>query len=694
MKKTLHLPNFECEVVLGKFAQQANGAAWVQQGGTVLLVTAVSAPVETFPGFLPLTVDYREQFAAAGKIPGGYYKREGKYTDREVLTARLIDRAIRPLFPETYFNQLQVLATVYSVDKIHMPYSLSLLAASIALTISNIPFLGPVGVVEIARVDGKWVYYPTYQQSQESDVRLVIAGTEDGICMVEGDMNEVVESDLVDVFFIAHDHIKKQVIWQRELAQELNITKEPIAQIIEWELWNSRINSFLTVDVVKKAFVEDKLKRVAAIDEIRDTFRKLYEAEINEKKIQVSVIDYCLDALLKEKISHHIVDTGKRIDGRSFDEVRDVSVEVGLLPFTHGSSLFKRGRTQALTTVTLGGGQDEQKVEDLMGATLEKRFMLHYNFPPFSVGEAKPMRGPGRREIGHGYLAATAIEQVLPKKQAFPYTIRVVTDILECDGSSSMATTCGATMALMNAGVPVRKMISGVAMGLLGNPQGKFQAITDINGIEDAFGLMDFKVTGTSDGVTSIQIDIKYKGGLPRDVFKSALEQARLGRLSILKDMQKVMTEPAKQLSDLVPQIASFKVQSDRIGAIIGTGGKTIREIIAQTGTAIDIEDDGTVNIFGQPGPKMDHAIAWVKTLGGIIESGMIYDGIVRRIADFGMFIELVPGQDGLLHISQIPKAEQRTMQQDYPIGSTHKVKVLDYDSASGRIRLAFADQN
>lgn len=690
MKKTLRLPNFECEVELGKFAQQADGSAWLQQGGTIVLSTATSSAVKDFPGFLPLTVDYREQFSAAGKIPGGYFKREGKPSDKEVLTSRLIDRAIRPLFPATYFNQLQVLSTVYSVDKQHQPSILAFLASSIALATSKIPFLGPVGIVEVARVNGEWVYFPKYEQAQASDVRLIIAGTKEGLCMVEGSMNEVQESVLVDLFFKAHDFIKQQVEWQEEIVSELGVEKDSAENFINWDEWNSKVLAYLTPERVTTAFKEDKLERGAAIDAIRTGFKDEYAAQIEELAVQESIIDYLIDARLKEKLSDLILSSGKRIDGRSFDKVRAISTEVGLLPFSHGSSLFKRGRTQALASVTLGGGQDEQKIEDLMGSTIEKSFMLHYNFPPFSVGEVRPMRGPGRREVGHGYLAETAVEQMLPEKDTFPYTIRVVCDILESDGSSSMATTCATTMALMNAGVPIKKMVSGVAMGLLANSTGEpnFQALTDINGIEDAFGLMDFKVTGTDQGVTAIQMDIKYKGGLPRSVFEAALAQARDGRLHILGEMQKVMTEPSKELSNLVPQFTTFKVPSDKIGAIIGSGGKTIKEIIAQTETTIDIDDDGTVRIFGQPGPLLDKAVNWTKTLGGLIEKGSVYPGIVRRITDFGIFIELVPGQDGLLHISQIPKEKQRDMNKLYPVGSEFVVEVADYDPVNGRIRL------
>jgi polyribonucleotide nucleotidyltransferase len=384
---------------------------------------------------------------------------------------------------------------------------------------------------------------------------------------------------------------------------------------------------------------------------------------------------------------------GRRIDGRAFDQVRAIDVETGLLPFTHGSALFQRGRTQALVTLTLGGGQDEQRVEDLMGGkTVEKSFMLHYNFPAFSVGEVRPNRGPGRREVGHGYLATSALEPMLPESDKFPYTIRIVADILESDGSSSMATVCGSTMALMDGGVPLKKMVSGVAMGLLGTPDGVFKTLTDITGTEDAFGLMDFKVAGTETGITAIQMDIKHKGGLSKQVFEAALAQAREGRLHIMQEMKKVLSAPKPELSSLVPKFVTFKVPTDKIGAIIGTGGKVIREIIEKTTTTIDIEDDGTVKVFGQPGPGLDTAVAWVRTLGGLIERGARYTGKVKRLADFGLFVEIVPGLDGLVHISAIPRAKQQYLDKEYPIESTLQVEVMEYDPSTGRIRLKLVE--
>ena len=431
--KTFSLKNFDYEVEIGKFATQADGSVWLKQGGTVILATVVSAPSSEFPGFLPLTIEYREQFAAAGKIPGGYYKREGKATDKEVLTSRLIDRALRPLFPENYFDQLQIVVTVYSVDKEHQPATSALVAASLALSLSKIPFLGPVGAVEVARLNGEWVLNPLYPQAMASDVRITVAGTKEGINMVEGCTNEISEEEMVDAFFKAHALIKEQIAWQEQIQAAAGTPKAPIIDPVDWNEWTAKFNAFLTEERVKSTFVTDKVKRNTALDTIREEFKKEHQQNIEDQKISNKILDYVFDDILKKKITDLIFKVGHRIDGRAYDQVRAISTEVGLLPFTHGSALFNRGRTQALVSVTLGGGQDEQKVEDLMGVTVEKSFMLHYNFPPFSVGEVRAMRGPGRREIGHGHLAASSLEHVLPEKEVFPYTIRIVADMLESD---------------------------------------------------------------------------------------------------------------------------------------------------------------------------------------------------------------------------------------------------------------------
>lgn len=686
MIKNFRLEDFGYEVEIGKIARQAGGSVWFKHGGTVVVVTATSAETAEFPGFLPLSIDYREQSAAAGKIPGGYFKREGKSSEQEVLTGRLIDRALRPLFPANYFDQVQVLPTVYSVDKEHMPSAISLTASSLALCISPIPFLEPVGAVEVGRVDGKWIINPTYQETKNSDVRLVIAGTYDGICMVEGSANELSETEFVDILFKAHESIQKIVEWQKEIQSAIGKPKQAIADVYGWQNWKDRINTYLTADHITNIYIEKKAERNVYLNKIRTDFitELAQDTDISEK-----IIHYIFDEVLETRISERIIESKKRVDGRGLEEIRKINVEVGLLPFTHGSSLFTRGETQALVTVTLGSGHDEQRLESLMEPeAITSSFMFHYNFPPFSVGEVRPMRGPGRREIGHGHLAGSSFKYLLPTKEQFPYTIRTVSDILESNGSSSMASVCGATMALMQAGVPLRKMVSGIAMGLLMSDNNNFAVLSDITGFEDAFGLMDFKVVGTENGITAIQMDIKHRGGLSRSIFDVALAQARQGRLTIMDKMKEVMSVPNTELSNLVPKVMTLQINTDKIGAVIGGGGKIIREIIEKTGTQIDIESDGLVKIFANPAANLDLAVRWVKTLAGQIEIGSYYDGIVKRIAEFGIFVELVPGLDGLVHVSNIPRDLQRSFAQVYKPNDKVKVRVLDHDESTGRISL------
>jgi len=693
MTQRFTLPEFGYEVELNQFAQQADGSVWIKQGGTVVLATVVSAPNKEFPGFLPLTVEYREQFSAAGKIPGGYFKREGKPTDKEVLTSRLIDRALRPLFPEKFFDSVQIVTTVYSVDKEHVPGPLALIASSLALTISKIPFLHPVGVVELARIDDNWVTNPLYSQSLKADGKVFVAGPEEGMNMVEGSFNEISEQKLVDVIFMAHEQIKKVVKWQKDIQKEVGAPKEEIALSFDYDLWKKRAEEFLDDNVLQSFFIGDKVAFNKHIDTVKEQFLTKYAEEIGADGDLIKAVPYLWEVVLKHKLSDLVLKENKRLDGRAFNEIRTIWIEVGLLPFAHGSALFTRGRTQALVSLTLGGGQDEQKIEGLMDEDSSGRFMLHYNFPPFAVGEARPLRGPSRRDVGHGTLAAASFAHILPTKEEFPYTIRIVSDILESNGSSSMATVCGSTMALMDGGVPIRKMVSGIAMGLLHSEQAGFKALSDITGFEDSFGLMDFKVAGTDTGVTAIQLDVKYKGGLPRSVFENGLEQAREGRLFILEKMSAVMNEPRPKLSDLVPKLISFKIEPDKIGTVIGPRGKMIKEIIEKTGTDIDIEPDGLVKVYGAPGADIETAVNWVKTLVGDIEKGAVYHGKIRRFADFGMFVELVPGQDGLVHISNIPRELQRTFANHFKLDDVVPVEVVDYDPVTGRIRLRLLEQ-
>lgn len=687
MVKTFRYDTYGYEIQIGKVARQADGAIWFKHGGTVVVATVVSAPAKDFPGFLPLTIDYREKFSAAGKIPGGYFKREGKVTDQEVLTARLIDRALRPMFPANFFDQVQILITVYSVDKEHAPANAAFLASSLALSISKIPFLGAVGVVEVARVDSKWVINPVHQDALKSDVRLVIAGTDEGICMVEGSASELSEEDFIDIMFRSHEEIKKLVAWQQEIARELKTEKGAVTDTYNWNSWQSRVEDFLTRDHVSKMYIEDKAERQSYLDGLEKEFTTLYAQEIEATAVPGSVVSYMFDAVLKEKLTEEVFVINKRVDGRAATDIRSITTEVGLLPFVHGSALFTRGSTQALVSVTLGSGDDEQKTEKLMEEGTTGAFMLHYNFPPSATGEVRPIRPPSRREIGHGYLAASSFTYMLPTKEAFPYTIRIVADILESDGSSSMATACGSTLAMLHAGVPVKKMVGGIAMGLLKSKTGAFKVISDISGLEDAFGLMDFKVVGTEQGITAIQMDIKYKGGLTKEVFVTALKQAKEGRIHILSEMKKTISQ-ANPLSELVPKVIVIKIDTDKIGAVIGSGGKTIREIIDVTKTQIDIESDGIVKIFGDPSADIEKAVRWVKTLAGQIGSGELFTGKIRKIAEFGMFVELVPGQDGLVHVSNIPREQQRTFARDFKVDDIVTVQVIEHDPSTGRTSL------
>ncbi|NBX78448.1 polyribonucleotide nucleotidyltransferase [bacterium] len=695
MVKTFKLENLGYELEVGKFAKQAHGAAFLKKKGTVILATAVMAENKDFPGFLPLSVDYREQFSAAGRIPGGYLKREGKSSDREVLVSRLIDRAIRPLFPDFFFNQVQVLSTVYSFDKDALPATMSLLASSLSLVLSPIPFMEPVGAVEVGRIDGQWILEPTHDQTLLSDVTITVAGTKDGICMVEGSANGLTEDEFVEALFFAHERIKEQVAWQESIAKELGITKNSSYEgSFDWHGWKNKISSFMTQErmdhIFKLGYQKDLLEE--QISTIKNDFMANYQDDIAALSSK-SELDYLFDVILKETVAQQVVIRNTRVDGRSFTQVRPIVIETELLPSVHGSALFQRGQTQALVSATLGSGKDAQKIDDLIAEGVDYNFMLHYNFPPFSVGEAKPMRGPGRREVGHGYLAASAIKRVLPDKKDFPYTIRVISDILESNGSSSMATVCGGILALMDAGVPVKNMVGGVAMGLLEGEQGQFQALTDITGFEDSLGLMDFKVAGTTDRITAIQMDIKYKGGLPRYVFEKALAQANQGRNHILGEMQKVLSAPKAELSPLVPRIIAIEIDPSKAGAVIGSGGKIIKEIIEKTNTTIDIEGS-FVNIFGFPtSSDIQSAVAWVKILAGQVEKGLRMTGIVAKATEFGLFVDIAPGKSGLLHISKIAKDKQKDMDKIYPVGSPLAVEILDYDAETGKIRLGFAPE-
>lgn len=689
MEKRFVLPEMGLEVEIGKLARQANGAAWLKAGNNIVLSTAVaSGEAKEFLGFFPLTVEYRERTAAAGKIPGGFFKREGKLSDQEVLTSRLIDRPIRPLFPVNYFNEVQILSTVYSSDGKFPLSVLSMLASSIALTVSDIPFLGPIGAVQIGKVNGEWKFNLTYEESLESDANITVAGTQAGICMVEGHCNDVQEADLIELLFKAHELVKKQIAWQLEIQRELGVVKKEIVDVFNFNTWAEKIEKVAPVEAFECYFAPDKHERKAQIAALEAKVLAHFEPQITAGEVKASVIEYLLDARLKVVIADLIGSKKKRTDGRALDQVRPIMSEVGLLPCVHGSSVFQRGQTQALASLTLGSGQDAQKVETLMGGLTEKSFMLHYNFPPFATGEVKPMRATGRREIGHGYLAENSFLNVLPSTKEFPYTIRSVVDVLESNGSSSMATVCSTTLALMDAGVPVKQMVGGIAMGLLVDSSKTSHVLTDILGEEDGFGLMDFKVTGTDNGIMAFQLDIKDKVGLTKELLGTALNQARNARLHILGEMRKTLDKPREAISSLAPQIFSLKVPQDKIGAIIGPAGSIIKEIQSTTSSQIEIEDDGTVMIFAKNGESAKEAESWIRRLIKEVEVGATYTGTVRKIAEFGIFVEIFPGKDGLIHISTIAKNKQRNLDQYVKNYDKLEVVVTAVDADTGRVRL------
>lgn len=689
MHMKFNLPELGIEVEIGKFARQAHGAAWVKVGNNIVLSTVVAAPAgKSFAGFFPLTVEYRERLSAAGKIPGGYLKREGRLSDHEVLISRIIDRPIRPLFPTYYFDEVQLLSTVYSSDGAFPASILSLIGSSIALTISEIPFMGPIGGVQIGRINGEWKFNLSHEEIEKSDTSIIVAGTKNGISMVEGNCNDLSEAELIDILFLAHEKIKAQVDWQLEIQKAVGKQKLELSSEYDWDALQKRVDAFVAEDDMTSVFGETKKERSIAMDALRDKVVQNFVADFEAGTLTEEIVSHLFENRIKVLLSDVLAKKQVRMDGRKLDEVRPISVEIGLLPCVHGSSVFMRGETQALSSITLGTSQDAQKVDSLFGATQERSFMLHYNFPPFSVGEVRAIRGVGRREIGHGFLAESSFRNVLPSENSFPYTIRSVVDILECNGSSSMATVCATSMALMDAGVPISQMVGGIAMGLVKDSQSNYHVLTDILGTEDALGLMDFKVTGTEKGIMAFQLDIKDKVGLPRELLMKALEQARTARLHILKKMSETLAAPRAEISSLAPRISSFKVPQDKIGAIIGPSGKVIKEIIAKTKTQIDIEDDGTVKIFSKDEAAAKEAGNWIKTIVGDIEPGSSYDGIVRRVVDFGIFVELVPGKEGLVHISSIARDKQRDLERMYKINDIIKVKVIHFDKETGRIRL------
>jgi polyribonucleotide nucleotidyltransferase len=669
---------------VGEVAKQANGAVLVWYGETVVLVTAVMAPeVREGIDFVPLTVDYREKAYAAGKIPGGFFKREGRPSEREILTSRLIDRPIRPLFPEGFGQETQIIAMVLSADTENDPGILAMLGASTALTVSDIPFHGPIGAVRVGRLEGVFIINPTRQQQSLSDLDLVIAGVDEGIVMVEGSGREIPEDVLIEGLEVGHQAIREMIALQRDLRATAGVPKVSIATDTIDATLVQRVREVATPQVRQAIRLPDKQSRERRMAEVlADTLTALTDVPPEQQLLVPKLID----TLERDAMRTMILEEGIRADGRRTDEIRPISIRVGVLPRTHGSSLFTRGETQALVVSTLGTSTDEQMVDELEGKS-SKSFMLHYNFPPFSVGEVSPMRGPGRREIGHGALAERSIAPILPGSEEFPYTLRVVSDILESNGSSSMATVCGATLALMDAGVPIRAPVAGIAMGLISEPGRGLAVLSDILGLEDHLGDMDFKVAGTAVGITGFQLDVKI-GGVDAAILRGALEQALRGRLFILEHMAAVIASPRAQLSTHAPRIVTIRINPDKIREVIGPGGKVIRGIIEKTGANIDIEDDGRINVASADERASRAAIELIRGITAEAEIGKIYRGKVKKITDFGAFVEILPGTDGLVHISQIAEQRIKSVSDVLKEGEEVMVKVMEIDK-QGRIKLS-----
>jgi len=670
-------------IEVGRVAKQADGAALVRYGETVVLVTAVAAKeFKLDTDFFPLTVDYQEKTFAAGKIPGGFFKREGRPSEKEILTCRLIDRSIRPLFSEGLRCETQVIATVLSADRENDPDVVAMLGASLALHVSDIPFMGPLAGVRIGRINGKWVINPTQSELPDSDADIFLSGSHDAIVMVEGGARMVPEDEVLEALFTGHQAIQPLLQIQEEIRREIGKPKRHVP-LVEHDLDVARWVEGLASEKLNQALeISEKLERYKRFGEIKNEIltQGLLEFPDKEKDIKGA-----FDDLKRNSFRRLIIEKERRIDGRSLKEIRPITCEVEVLPRTHGSALFTRGETQALVVTTLGTASDEQKIDALIGEHY-KKFMLHYDFPPFSVGEVKFLRGPSRREIGHGNLAERALLPVLPPEESFPYTVRIVSEILESNGSTSMATVCGGSLSLMDAGVPILEPVAGIAMGLIKEGE-HVRILSDILGDEDHLGDMDFKVAGTPKGITSLQMDIKI-GGVNRDIMRQALYQAREGRLHILGIMGATMASHRTSVSGHAPRIITIRVKPEKIREIIGPGGKVIRGIIEATGVKMDVEDDGTVTIASMDEAASKKAIEMVQKIAAEAEVGKIYKGTVRKIVDFGAFVEIFPGTDGLIHISQLAPERVRRVTDILKEGDEVMVKVLEIDR-QGKIRLS-----
>lgn len=673
VRKSIELGGREISFETGRMAKQADGAVVIQYGGTVILATAVASKNKAdYRGFFPLSVEYREKAYAAGKIPGGFFKREGRPHEKEILSARLIDRPIRPLFPENFYNEVQVVISVLSSDKQNDADVLGIIGASAALSISDIPFEGPVAGVRIGRIDGEFVINPTFEELENSDMDVVMAASEESILMVEGEAVEISEKEMLDALEFGHNAVKGVIELQKELIKEAGKAKiETEPPQIDEELVD-KIRKLSESDLKKALTIKPKLERYAALREIGNSVKESLAEEYPDMEMFISEV---IHDLQKEIVRDMIVNKKVRIDGRKFDDIRPITCEVSVLPRTHGSALFTRGETQSLTVTTLGTKADEQKIERLEGASW-KSYTLHYNFPSFSVGEVKPFRGPSRREIGHGNLAERALKPVIPTEDVFPYTIRVVSDILESNGSSSMATVCAGSLSLMDAGVPIKEPVAGIAMGLI-KEEDSTVVLTDILGDEDHIGDMDFKVAGTKNGINAFQMDIKVSG-ISKDIMETALERAKTARLKILDIMNQTLSKGRENTSPYAPRIMSMHIDVDDIGAVIGPGGKMIKSIVEKSGAELNIDDDGNVQIVSEDEEACKIAMDMVKGIVQKPERGMIYTGKVKKITNFGAFVEILPGKEGLLHISEISEHRIKRVEDHLKVGQEVKVKLLN----------------
>src|SRR5579872_5976302 len=691
-KITAQLGDKQIHIETGKLAKQADGAVTVQLGETIVLVAAVAA-IKAKPGqeFFPLTVDYREKAAAAGKFPGGYFKREGRPTEKEILTCRLTDRPIRPLFPKGWYNEVQVQTVVLSADGENDPDILSIIGASAALSVSDIPWEGPLGALRIGRVNGKFIANPTHSEMAESDLDLIYVGNSNDIVMYEGSAKEISEEDFKAALKFGHECCQPLILAQKELVARGGKKKREITRTIVPEEILNEAKALAGDRIVAALLTPGKLARESAVSAITDEIGKKLVEKFGEEKVTEFVLKDAFYYIQKEAVRGLILNSGKRLDGRGFDTVRPISGEVGILPRAHGSAIFTRGETQAVTLATLGTGEDAQEFDSYTGGSNEKKFILHYNFPNFSVGETGRISGPGRREIGHGALAERSLEPMIPLA-TYPYAIRVTSEIMESNGSTSMASVCGGTLALMDAGVPMTRPVAGISVGICTEHDdqdkiSRYQLLTDIIGWEDAFCDMDCKIAGTEKGITGFQLDLKLRG-ISHELMAQTLEKARVARFFVLGEMAKTLAEPRKELSKYAPRIITLRINPEKIGALIGPGGKNIKRLVEESGCEINIEDDGTVNIYSVSEEGMKIARESIEGMTAEAEIGKVYRGKVVTIKDFGAFVEFLPGKDGLVHISELANFRVKQTEDIVKLGDEIWVKCLGVDE-KGRVKLS-----